>query len=339
MNRSLAIAIIAIIALGTSNVYLFSIIMQQSNSLQKPAQAPTLQKFKAYGLQKDWEGTFLIIDAGKDKGVWTKYGLDPEFVYKELGFPTVGKDLVDSGVSIGFAVSTDALLVRSQGVPIKIVAGQLGDATATKLYVRGDSPIRSVKDLDGMKIGLATASGYTYRYSALLSSKFGIRLDHVLVGNITNRIVALKLGKIDAFFAAEGAPLRLLDSGELRVLLRVSDLQPKPIVNNVVWATEHLMESDPDLVRRFVKATLETVNYLAENPSYAAEIYARRANAPRDLADKVVSQLIYSPSGQGEGGDLFAGVANHWQFNKDSGAVPANINVKIEDAVDVRFLP
>jgi hypothetical protein len=94
-------------------------------------------------------------------------------------------------------------------------------------------------------------------------------------------------------------------------------------------------------VRRFVRATLEIVKHLDENPNYGAELYMKITGAPRDLAEKIPSQYERTPDGRGNGGDLLLGVSNVWQYTKETGAVPASIweKVKIEDAVDVRFLP
>ena len=74
------------------------------------------------------------------------------------------------------------------------------------------------------------------------------------------------------FLTGRGDALRLVDSGELRLLVQMKDILPKPWVFSVVWATADLIETNPDLVGRFVIATLETVKYLKDNPAYAAEL-------------------------------------------------------------------
>jgi hypothetical protein len=78
---------------------------------------------------------------------------------------------------------------------------------------------------------------------------------------------------------------------------------------------------------------------LKDNPNYARDLYIKRSNAPQDLADKVISQIDWSPNGRGSGGDLAAALGNLWQYTKDTGVVPPGSTFKIEDAVDVRFLP
>jgi ABC-type nitrate/sulfonate/bicarbonate transport system substrate-binding protein len=132
-----------------------------------------------------------------------------------------------------------------------------------------------------------------------------------------------------------------VDSGVVRLLLPLADIYPKPYTAVVVWATDELIERNPDLVAKFVGATLEIVQYLKGNPGYASELYVKRTNAPKDVADKAVASLnhILAPGGRGSGDDLIAAVAGNWQFITESGAVPANTSVKMEEVVDARFLP
>jgi hypothetical protein len=48
-----------------------------------------------------------------------------------------------------------------------------------------------------------------------------------------------------------------VDSGELRVLVPLADVYPKPYTAVVIWATDDLIRDDPGLVGAFVQATLE----------------------------------------------------------------------------------
>jgi hypothetical protein len=59
-------------------------------------------------------------DAGRDTGIWTRYGLDPECV------PSRGGGIIEEA---------DEWLASG----VKIVAGHLGYAAAVNLYVKADS--------------------------------------------------------------------------------------------------------------------------------------------------------------------------------------------------------
>ncbi len=73
--------------------------------------------------------------------------------------------------------------------------------------------------------------------------------------------------------------------------------------------------------------------------SARADVYAKKTGALKDLADKAVSVIYWTPEGRGRGTDLVAAVKNVVQNMKNRGVVPANATLNIEDAVDVRFLP
>ncbi|MCL5318811.1 MAG: ABC transporter substrate-binding protein [Thaumarchaeota archaeon] len=299
-----------------------------------------MEKFKVGGYVTSSEKYFLVVDTGYEQGIWAKYGLDPEFVSYTPDVAGLNK-VIASGISIGIAVTSDPILLSSSGLPVKIVAGYQG-LPSCRLAVNADGPLRTMQDLDGRKIGVPSTTSAWYRHALYLSNKFGVKPEFVVDGaytNLTNQVVGLKLGRIDAVISCDGALLRLVDSGEIRLLITSAEYLNKPWTAISLFATEDLIKQNPDLVRRFVKAWLETVKYLEDNPDYAVDLYIKKTNAPRDLAEKVVSQINWASSGRGSGQDLVAAVANVWQFSKETGAVSGNINVKIEDVVDARFLP
>ena len=303
--------------------------------------APTmaLHKFDAAAEHATFEWFFLVVDAGNDQGIWAKHGLDPTFVLV-AGSSAQLKERVDSGIKIGLVNAAEVTLARSNGLPVKTIAGYFGETTA-RIFVAASGPMKAPGDLDGKKIGIVATTHTSYRTVLYMNKKLGIKAEPVALGNLQNNLAALKAGQIDAFYSAEGAPLALVDSEELRLLLPLSDIYPKPYAAVVVWATDDLIGRNPDLAMKFVTATLETVTYLKAHPGYASDLYVKRTNAPKNVADKAVASLnqILTPDGHGSGKDLVAAVAGNWQFITESGAVSADTVVKIDEVVDTRFLP
>jgi len=250
----------------TANVYFFLPRNISQGGSSNPNPAPTiLQKFKASGYSAIYEGTFLIIDAGKDRGVWASNGIEPDFIYTFPSDHIKLKEQVVSGIELGLYHCQEIIVARSTGVPLKVVASVIGLQTMNKLYTRSDSPLKSINDLDGKKIGTGLATGP--REVAYMAKKFGIKPEIVPVGNDTANLVALKLGRIDAISHGFMSLLRLADSGELRIIGEWSEIFPKPWAGACVFATDDLIERNPELVRKFVRATTESVKYLKGNPS------------------------------------------------------------------------
>jgi NitT/TauT family transport system substrate-binding protein len=330
---------------------IFTSVIAFMTAAAAPAMAQTAQpggtssgtavpyRFKLAAEHPAFEWFFLLIDAGKEQGIWTKHGLDPEFV-PAAGPASEIKERVGSGVRLGYVSTAEVTLARSSGVPVKTVAGYVGD-TLARLFVAGESPIKSARDLDGRKVGIVAANDTSYRAVLYVNKRLSINAEPVALGSLANNVAALKSGRIDAFYSAEGGALALLDSGELRVLVPLSDVYPKPYTAVVAWAADDLIADNPELVKRFVAATLEAVQYLKDHPDYVRDRYIARRNAPKAVADKVADRLIHalSADGRGSGGDLVAAVAGNWKFMTESGAVPASTVVNIDDVVDARFLP
>jgi NitT/TauT family transport system substrate-binding protein len=247
---------------------------------------------------------------------------------------------VEAGIKIGLVNTAEVLLARLQGAPVKVVAGYFGETTA-KIFVRADAPMKTAKDLDGMKVGILSETHTSYRAVLYMNHKLGIKAEPVALGNLANNMAALRAGTVDAFYSAEGAALTLVDSGVLKILVALADIYPRPYTAVVVWATDDLIDQKPDLVKRFVKTVLEAVTYLKEHPDHASDLYIKKTGASRDVAGRAVTELnkTLMPDGRGSGQDLVAAVAGNWEFTKDSGAISPGTNVNIKDAVDLRFLP
>jgi len=339
LKRTLSIAVLVIVVLTAVSAALFLFLQPKTSTLLPSL---SIEKFKASGYYADSEGAFLLMDAGNDKGFCAGHGLSPEFITipgRAILAADIGEQ-VASGIKIGFSIPSEIILARSAGVPVKIVAGYVGEAPA-KVFVRTDGPVKTVRDLDGKKIGVVSTDHFTYRMALFLANKFSVKMEPIPVGDLPSNIAALKTGRIDAIIygTPNAVALLLVESGEFRVALEMRDVLPEPFVSLVAFATDDLMERDPELVRKFVQATLQTAKYLKENPDYASVVYGKRTAAPKDLSDRAVSQLDWRPNGRGSGSDLLPAVTNVWQYNMESGAVPADRGVRIQNTVDTKFLP
>src|SRR4051812_46439300 len=92
----------------TSRRWIFALVvsvlvpapLQAQPANRQPIAMPSHQ-FKAASEQASFEWFFLVVDAGKEQGIWTRNGLDPEFV-AAAGSSGQLKAIVASGVATGF---------------------------------------------------------------------------------------------------------------------------------------------------------------------------------------------------------------------------------------------
>lgn len=282
-----------------------------------------------------FEWFVLPVEVGKEQGIWVRHGLDPDFVPAAASAAQLEQQ-VASGIKLGLVNTAEVLLARSEGAAVKIVAGYFGE-TGAKIYVKADAPWRTAKDLDGRKVGILAKTHTSYRTVAFMNARLGINCEPIVAGNLDSSLAALMAGTIDAFYSAEGAAAT---KEQVRVVLSLADLYPKPYTAVVAWATEDLIQQDPALVRAFVEATLDSVRFIKEHPGDASRVLARRWNMPEGSASRVVAELnkVLTPHGRGSGQDLLAAVEGNRRFTAESG-FPAVSAVHVEDAVNASFLP
>ena len=299
-------------------------LQAQTSPVQQPMSTASY-KFRAAIENTAFEWFFLLADAAKEQGIWAKYALDPESV-PAAGSAAQLKERVDAGVKLGFVNTAEVPLARSSGTLVKVIAGYFGETTA-RIFVAASGPIKTANELDGKRIGIVATTHTSYRTVLFMNEKLGIKAEPIPLGSLQSNLAALKAGQIDAFYSSEGAALTLVDIGEVRQILQLADIYPKPYTAVVVWGTDDLISGNPDLVAKFVGATLETVEFLKTHAEYAIGLYVKRTGAPRNVAAKAVASLnqILSPSGRGSGHDLVAAVKGNWQFIVDSGAVARDI--------------
>lgn len=199
------------------------------------------------------------------RGFYREEGLEVEFHEGGLVDPSV--KTVSSGVDdIGFANAPDLVInARSNGAPLRIVAVIHREAYHA-FFVRADSKIVHPRDWVGHSVGVKVGSP-TYTLYLALVNKFnidraairevplGFDLRPFLVGDIdvypgalTNEYVTLSL---------QGLDVQALRPGDFGI----------PTMGNVVFATEAMCRDRPDVIRRFVRATMRGWEWCRE-PSH-----------------------------------------------------------------------
>src|SRR5512147_1840054 len=103
-----------------------------------------------------------------------KEGLDVEWIkFAEVNGPT--RAIVSNSIDLAFAApSTNSMAIAADGVPVKIVlATQIAEA---QIVVPEGSPLKSVRELKGKKIGMSPPGSATHAITtAILDHNFGIK--------------------------------------------------------------------------------------------------------------------------------------------------------------------
>jgi ABC-type nitrate/sulfonate/bicarbonate transport system substrate-binding protein len=214
-----------------------------------------------------------------------KEGLDVEWVkFAEVNGPT--RAMVSQTIDLAFgAPSTASMSIAADGVPVKIVlASQIAEA---QIVVPAGSPIKSVADLKGKKIGMSPPGSATHAIaSSVLKGVYGMQPgDYSVVPGNEGRLAQFLLQKeVDAAVIRSVTIAQMSDDFKLTRLASVVEDWKKltkgaaaPILAVTIVHSDYVAKN-PEAVAKFIAAMRKTLEYGSKNKDRVAEILQKTAN-------------------------------------------------------------
>jgi len=225
-----------------------------------------------------------------------KEGLQVEWVkFAEVNGPT--RAIVSNAIDVAFAApSTNSMGIAADGVPVKIVlATQIAEA---QIVVPEGSPLKSVRDLKGKKIGMSPPASATHAIAtAILDHNFGIKPNEYSVapGNEAQLAQFLAQKEIDAA-VLRSVTIAQMSDVKINRLASVVDEWKKltksnapPILAVTIVYSEYLAKN-LDAAAKFIAATRNALQHGSKNKPQVAEILQKAANMTAADARAYASQ-------------------------------------------------
>ena len=213
-----------------------------------------------------------------------KEGLEVEWVkFAEVNGPT--RAIVSQGIDIAFAApSTASMQIAGDGVPIKIVlATQILEG---QFVVLPASPIKSLADVKGRKIGMSPPGSATHAIAtAILENNYGLKAgDYSVVPGNEGRLAQFLAQKEIEVAAIRSVTIAQMDEIKPRRLTGIVDEWKKltkasaaPILA-VTIVHDSYLSKNPQAVARFIAAVRKGLELGAKNKPQVAEILRKAAN-------------------------------------------------------------
>jgi NitT/TauT family transport system substrate-binding protein len=223
-------------------------------------------------------GSRVMIDQGIDK----KYGLAAEY----RAYPTLdglftairGKD-----VDVGFGGWTAIAQFRGKGFPVTMIF-PVGRGVTVDVIVPNASPIKSIADLKGKKVGtFAGAAGTATVLFRVIASKFH-GFDPGKTGDLQFAgpgllPALLDKGEIEAAVMFDPLAAKLEGSGKYRSIGNLADAYKAGTGDDFLWigysTNDDFMKAEPEALKNFTKAWLETLEYIKAHPE-VFEAYGKK---------------------------------------------------------------
>ncbi|MCW2835040.1 MAG: Nitrate transporter substrate-binding protein [Nocardioides sp.] len=269
------------------------------------------------GLRKVSVGIIPVVDVaplylGVEKGFFAERNIELSLEAGQGGAAII-PGVVSGQFQFGSSNVTSLMLARHEGLPVKIVVsgnastGQDPDISA--VVVKGDSDIKSAKDLEGKTVAVNTLNNLgdtTVRQSIRKDGGDPDEVEFVELG-FPDMPAAVANGQIDAAWVVEPFVAISKSQGDRVVAWNLVDTAPDLMLSGY-FTSEKLLQEDPELVEDFVAAVTESQEYAMEHPEEARAI----VKTYTEIADDVLAALtlpVWTPAVNRESTQTLADLA------------------------------
>lgn len=235
---------------------------------------------------------FPIIETGIKRGFYQKENLQVNPVYMRGGIDI--KALLTGDADFGTG-STTAVTAFVAGAPLRVVMS-MNAFVDQALYAQ--PKYKNLGQLKGLSLGSLNPGGLvdTLLRRVITKAGFSPEKDFIILnmGGTPERYAALKSGSLAASMLSAPHSLRAEKEGFTRIAV-TRDYVDVPGTAFVVHADK--VKKQPQMVKRFLRASLRAMNYIRDNRVDTSQLIAREFGMDQDiaaLAYKVLLELLSS---------------------------------------------
>jgi len=235
----------------------------------------------AVSLRLNWYlgGLHVPFYYGKELGLFKQEGIDLT-INEGRGSGNTVQVVAAGSDTFGMADSSSLITTASKGADVKSVMSLL-NSTGFSVISLASAGIRTPKDLEGKSLAVSPGDPLGQLFRALAAhNKLDMSTIKFVQVDPAAKVVAVLEKKVDALLGGADDQYFLIKyKGQEPAALRYAD-HGANIVGMTILTTGNLIKTKPDLVRRFVKASVASWVAAKKNP-----------NAAVDAALKVKSDL------------------------------------------------
>lgn len=241
------------------------------------------------------------------EGYYKAENLDVEISYASGGADTLqtiitgSQDIATGNGALGVVAAF------AKGAPIKVIASSGRGTDDVYWYVPKDSPIKSLKDLEGKELAYSRPGSTTHLIGQEILKLSGVNAKLVSVGDPSASRTMVMSGQIATGWAPFPANYDLVRKGETRIV--VTGAEAKTMENDTIRvnvANADWLKKNRDVAERFLRATWKGMEFQYQLTDRGVKRYADKWGLdPQDIKDapKFIPfhTVTYQPFGNLEG--------------------------------------
>lgn len=227
------------------------------------------------------------------KGFFKNHGVDITGILTSTGGGTSVRNTLAGGLPYGEVALSAAMEAIAAGQPLKIISGGV-DTVADILWIaKPGSPLHSVKDLKGKRVGYTEPGSVTNMLILMALKANGMTANDVhliAAGGIGANLSAVLNNAIDT--GMTGEPVWSENKGKVQPVFWVKDVLPPAMMQTVGITTTAFAKAHPDTLRGIIEARREGVQYIEAHPDEAADITAKAFHGDPKLYQEVFHNFV-----------------------------------------------
>ena len=239
---------------------------------------------------------------GKDRGFYAVEGIDVT-LNEGRGSANTVQVVAAGSDTFGLADSSSVILTASKGADVKSVLSLL-NSTGFAVISMASTGIRTPKDLEGKRLAVSPGDPLGQLFQAVAAvNKLDMSKITLVQVDPAAKVVSVLERKADALLGgADDQYFLIKQRGIEPAALRFADVGAN-IVGMTVLAKGELLKTKPDLVRRFVRASIRSWEEAKKNPGAAVDAALKvkpDLNRQSTLDQLMVDiELLDSPNSKG----------------------------------------
>ena len=215
----------------------------------------------------------IPVNVGDELGIFKKHGLDLKII-DFGGGSKMAQAMAAGAIDIGDGAGTEMAFV-AKGAPMIAVCESTAPAPFLGVGVPWDSPIKSLAELKGKIIGVSNAGSFSDWSGHELARTQGWGLNGVTTvaigGGPAPALAALRTHQVDAAIGNTAQFLAFEETKDGRLLAPVSSYEGN-VASGAIFASNQLVANNPDAIRAFLAAWIETIDYMRAHKAETVKI-------------------------------------------------------------------
>jgi NitT/TauT family transport system substrate-binding protein len=244
----------------------------------------------AIGQINNWENQAPTL--GSDAGIFKKHNL----VLESFGTAGAGETMqpvisgsADLGAGVGVA---GVMRAFARGAPLRILLPAYTGTGDLYWYVRADSPLKTIKDVNASNtIAYSTSGSSSNNLVLAFIDELGLKAKPTATGSPPGTLTQVMSGQVDIGWAAPPFGVKEIQEGKIRILIRGSEvpsLRGQTVRTIIVNADA--LKSKRDAIMRFAAAYREAVDWMYADPQ-AFKLYAAKVKLDEGLIAAAVKEF------------------------------------------------